>query len=140
VFDFLKKVMSGASQESSKRFIGVVCMLLFGFLYIELIVLLPFILLKVVPASQTTINLYFDALKVNTYYAFLIISFAIGAVMLINAVEKVTDVLTGNAIAAIVKAKEGVPDTVVKNENVEQQNVSGRADAKSEQPTQNLGG
>lgn len=125
MFNYLKKVMSGASEESSKRFIGVVCMLLFGFLFLELIVLLPFILFRVVPASQQTINLFFAMFDKHVYYAFLIICFAIGAVALVNIASNVTDVLSGKAMASIIAAQKGTPDTVVNNENVQQQNVGG---------------
>lgn len=131
MFKYLQRVMSGATEESSKRFIGVVCMLLFGFLFLELIVLLPFVLFRVVPASQQTINLYFAMFDKHVYYSFLIICFSIGAIALVNITGSITDVLSGKAMASIIAAQKGTPDTVVKNENVQQQNV-GAAGKKQE--------
>lgn len=138
---YLKKVINSATTESSKRFMGVVAMLLFVFLFVELIVLLPFLLFKLIPASQTTINLYFALFDKVAYYNWYIVLFAIGAVTIVAGIDMISAVFKTKATADIISAEKGTPDTQVINKNVQQQNVGGATgEPQADQPNQEIKG
>lgn len=125
MLEYLKKIINGASQESSKRFMGVVAILLFSVLYLELIILLPLVIFRVIPASQTTVNLYFGLFEQMSDHIAYIIYFVIGAVMVVAGVDMISKVFHRKATAEIITAEKGTPETQVTNENVQQQNVGG---------------
>lgn len=108
---FLKAVMSATSQESSKRFVVVMSILIFLLLANVMIVLMILLFLKLLPVPATTVELFFSLFGKVVDNMFFVICFGIGAIAVTNSVSFLSTVFSRKADAAVIAASKGVPDT-----------------------------
>lgn len=118
---FLRLIMSATSQESSKRFVVVGSIIIFLCVQIVMTIIMLLLFIKLLTVPQYVTDQFFTMFKQLAEYDRDIIMFGIGAIALVNGVSKVAEWFGG---AKKIMAEKGVPDTIVKNETVQQQTVS----------------
>lgn len=121
---FFKLLISATSQESSKRFVVIATILVFLALNVITSVILVLIFTRTLPASQGTIDKFYGLYEQILNHDFYIICFGIGAVTISNSVSFISTIFTRRADAAVVAAEKGVPDTVVKQGDVQNQTIT----------------
>jgi len=118
---FFRLLISATSQESSKRFVVVGSIVIFLAVQIIMAVIMVLIIIRLLAVPQYVTDQFFTLFKQLAEYDRDIIMFGIGAIALTNGISSVSQWFGG---AKKIMAEKGVPDTVVKNENVQQQTVT----------------
>jgi predicted membrane protein len=122
---FLRLLISATSQESSKRFVVIVSIIVFLALFIVCIFLMILLMIKVLPGSTNAlvVTRFFNLFDNVTYYAFFIICFGIGAVLITGTTSLLSQIFTKKAEAEVITAQKGAPDVVVQKQEVQNQNI-----------------